>query len=223
VQEIRRGFRRSPAKPSATTGDKWHLDEVFIRLQGVQHYLWRAVDQDGVVLNILVQPRRNSNAAKRLLKRLLKGLECVPRVIVTNKLRSYGAAQRQLLPGVEHRKSRYLNIGPRTRTGQRDDGNGRCSGSNRPNKPKPSSPLTRLSMVISIHAVTNLRPIPIARSGRTLSRFGTRKRAPNAQDDRHAMATTLGVKLPGGVNVTVRCPRVCENRGVDRGLLAAWV
>ena len=90
-------------------GDKWHMDEVFIRIQGVQHYLWRAVDQEGVVLDILVQPRRDANAAKRFFKRLLKGLQYVPRVLVTDKLRSYGVAQRQLLPGVEHRHSRYLN------------------------------------------------------------------------------------------------------------------
>src|SRR5277367_5507124 len=90
-------------------GDKWHLDEVFIRIQGVQHYLWRAVDQDGVVLDILVQERRDGTAAKRFFRRLLKGLEYVPRVIVTDKLRSYGVAKRQLLPGVEHRQSRYLN------------------------------------------------------------------------------------------------------------------
>jgi len=85
------------------------MDNVFIRIQGVQHYLWRAVAQDGVVLDILVQARRDANAAKRFFKRLLKGLHYVPRVIVTDKLRSYGVAQRQLLPGVEHRQSRYLN------------------------------------------------------------------------------------------------------------------
>src|SRR4029077_17559847 len=90
-------------------GDKWHMDEVFIRLQGVQHYLWRAVDQDGVVLDILVQERRDAKAAKRFFRRLLKGLHYVPRVIVTDKLRSYGVAKRHLLPGVEHRQSRYLN------------------------------------------------------------------------------------------------------------------
>ena len=98
-------LRRRRPRP----GDRWHLDEVFIRIQGVQHYLWRAVDQDGVVLDILVQPRRNANAAKRFFNRLLKGLQYVPRVIVTDKLRSYGVAQRQLLPGIEHRQSRYLN------------------------------------------------------------------------------------------------------------------
>ena len=85
------------------------MDEVFIRIQGVQHYLWRAVDQDGVALDILVQARRDAQAAKRFFKRLLTGLQYEPRVIVTDKLRSYGVAQRQLLPGVEHRQSRYLN------------------------------------------------------------------------------------------------------------------
>jgi putative transposase len=87
-------------------GDMWHLDEVFIRIQGVQHYLWRAVDQDGVVLDILVQERRDGKAAKRFFRRLLKGLLYVPRVIVTDKLRSYGVAKCQMLPGVEHRQSR---------------------------------------------------------------------------------------------------------------------
>ena len=90
-------------------GDKWHMDEVFIRIQGVQHYLWRAVDQNGVALDILVQARRDANAAKRFFQRLLKGLQYVPRVIVTDKLRSYGVARRHLLPSVEHRQSRYLN------------------------------------------------------------------------------------------------------------------
>ena len=83
--------------------------QVFIRIQGVQHYLWRAVDQGGVVLDILVQDRRDTKAAKRLFRRLLKGLQYAPRVIITDKLRSYGVAQRQLLPDVEHRQSRYLN------------------------------------------------------------------------------------------------------------------
>src|SRR6204780_20245 len=98
-------LRRRRPRP----GDKWHMDEVFIRIRGVQHYLWRAVDQDGVVLDILVQPRRDGPAAKRFFRRLLKGLQYVPRVIVTDKLQSYGVARRQLLPKVEHRQTRYLN------------------------------------------------------------------------------------------------------------------
>jgi putative transposase len=90
-------------------GDKWFLDEVFIRIRGEQHYLWRAVDQNGTVLDILVQSRRNAKAAKRFFRKLLRGLQYVPRVIVTDKLKSYAAAKRQTLPGVEHRQSRYLN------------------------------------------------------------------------------------------------------------------
>jgi putative transposase len=95
--------RRRP-KP----GDKWFLDEVFVRIRGKLHYLWRAVDQHGNVLDVLVQSRRNTKAAKRFFRKLLEGLGCVPRVIVTDKLGSYGAAKREILPGVEHRQSRYL-------------------------------------------------------------------------------------------------------------------
>jgi len=72
-------------------------------------YLWRAVDQDGHVLDILVQSRRNAKAAKRFFRKLLKGLQYTPRVVVTDKLKSYAAAKRKILPGVEHRQSRYLN------------------------------------------------------------------------------------------------------------------
>jgi len=82
---------------------------VFIRLQGVQHYLWRAVDHHGVVLKILFQDRRDANAAKRFFRRPLQGLQYVPRVIVTDEPRSYGVAQRHLLFDVEHRQSRYIH------------------------------------------------------------------------------------------------------------------
>src|SRR5919198_17078 len=93
----------------AQPGDKWHLDEVFLTINGKRHYLWRAVDQDDNVLDILVQRRRNKQAAKKFFRRLLKGLRYVPRVIITDKLNSYGAAKREILPGVEHRQHRYLN------------------------------------------------------------------------------------------------------------------
>ena len=73
------------------------------------HYLWRAVDQHGVVLDILVQDRRNATAAKRFFKRLLAGLKYKPRKLITDGLRSYGVAQREILPEVRHRTSRYLN------------------------------------------------------------------------------------------------------------------
>jgi putative transposase len=98
-------LRRRRPRP----GDKWHLDEVFLTIKGERHYLWRAVDQDGHVLDILVQRRRDKTAAKKFFRKLLKGLTYVPRVIVTDQLGSYGAAKREILPGVKHRQHRYLN------------------------------------------------------------------------------------------------------------------
>ena len=90
-------------------GDKWHLDEVAIKIAGVQHWLWRAVDQNGLVLDVLVQRRRDKRAAKRLLRKLLKRQCRAPRVMVTDKLASYGAAKRELMLGVEHRRHKGLN------------------------------------------------------------------------------------------------------------------
>src|SRR5918998_1568164 len=85
-------------------GDKWHLDEVAVKIAGKKSWLWRAVDQDGVVLDILVQSRRDKQAAKRLLRKLLKKQMRPPRVMITDKLASYGAAKREIIPGVEHRQ-----------------------------------------------------------------------------------------------------------------------
>ena len=89
-----RAFANALKRRRPRPGDKWHLDEVFLRIGGKQHYMWRAVDQHGTVLDILVQSRRSAKAAKRFFKKLLKGLQYVPRVVVTDKLRSYGAAKR---------------------------------------------------------------------------------------------------------------------------------
>jgi putative transposase len=89
--------------------DKWHLDEVVIMICGVKHWLWRAVEQTGMVLDILVQSRRDTQAAKRLLRKLLKRQCRAPRVMVTDKLASYGAARREVMPSVEHRKHKGLN------------------------------------------------------------------------------------------------------------------
>src|SRR3954471_22095658 len=81
-------------------GDNWHLDEVVITIAGQKHWLWRAVDQDGLVLDVLVQSRRDQRAAKRLLRKLLKKQMRPPRVMVTDQLASYPAAKRELMPGV---------------------------------------------------------------------------------------------------------------------------
>ncbi len=90
-------------------GDKWHMDEVVLTIWGRKHSLWRAQDQDGNALDILVQSRRNKQAAKRFFRKLLKGLISVARVIITDKLKSYAVAKREILPGVEHRQHKRLN------------------------------------------------------------------------------------------------------------------
>src|SRR3954469_20652344 len=101
ANEIRRWLPRP--------GDKWHLDEVAITSAGEKHWLWRAVDQDGFVLDVLVQSRRDKKAAKRLLRKLLKKQRRAPRVMITDKLASYGAAKDEVMPSVEHRKHKGLN------------------------------------------------------------------------------------------------------------------
>jgi transposase-like protein len=83
-------------------GDKWYLDVVFLEINGSIHYLWRAVDQDGVVLDIMVQSRRDKRAAKKFFRKLLKRLRYVPRAIVTDKLKSYSAAKAEVMPSVAH-------------------------------------------------------------------------------------------------------------------------
>ena len=90
-------------------GDTWYLDEVFLRIGGELHYRWRAVDQHGVVIDLPVQGRRNASAAKRFFRRLLVGMKYKPKRLVTDGLRSYGVAHREVLPEVRHRVSRYLN------------------------------------------------------------------------------------------------------------------
>ncbi len=110
VEKFGRRFANEIRRRSAgKLGDKWHLDEVVISIGGKMHWLWRVVDQDGFVLDVLVQSRRNTKAAKRLMRKLLKGHERSPRVMITDKLRSYGAAKRDIMPGVEQRSHKGLN------------------------------------------------------------------------------------------------------------------
>jgi putative transposase len=101
-------------------GCDYNIEEVFLTIHGKRAYLWRTMDQDDNVLDILVQSRRNKQEAKKFFRKLLKGLTSVPRVLITDKLKSYGAAQHEKLPGVEHRQSRDLN--------------NRCGNSHRPTR-----------------------------------------------------------------------------------------
>ena len=90
-------------------GDTFYIDEVFVKINGKQHYLWRAVDQDGEVVDVYLQRKRDGAAAKRFFRRLLRSHGEEPRKIVTDKLRSYGVAHRELIPGVIHSTQQYEN------------------------------------------------------------------------------------------------------------------
>ena len=104
-QTYANGLRHKSPRP----GDRWHLDEVFLKINGRLHYLWRAVDQDGDVLDILVQSRRDKKAAKKFFRKLLKQLRYVPSLIITDKLKSYRAAKAEVMPSVEHIQQKYQN------------------------------------------------------------------------------------------------------------------
>ena len=102
-------YARSVRRKQGRLGDVWHVDELFITIRGQRHYLWRAVDQDGDVIDILVTRRRDGKAAKRFFRKMLKHQGKPPWQLVTDKLRSYPAAHREVFPSVTHRTGQYEN------------------------------------------------------------------------------------------------------------------
>ena len=102
-------YARRLRRRQGRLGDTWYLDELVVNIQGTQHYVWRAVDQDGDVIDLLVQSRRDRHAAARFFRKLLKGQGCAPRRVVTDKLRSYAAAHRTAMPSVRHSTRQYEN------------------------------------------------------------------------------------------------------------------
>ncbi len=102
-------YARQLRRRQSRLGDTWFLDEVFVKINGQRKYLWRAVDQDGDVIDILVQPRRDGRAARRVFRKLLKSQRRKPFRLVTDKLGSYRVAHREIMPLVTHDTSRYAN------------------------------------------------------------------------------------------------------------------
>ena len=102
-------YARKLRKKQGRQGDIWHVDELFVKIQGQQLYLWQAVDQDGDVLDVLVTKRRNKRAAKRFFRKVLKGQDETPWQLITDRLRSYTAAHREVFPSVKHRTGQYEN------------------------------------------------------------------------------------------------------------------
>ncbi|MFM0258439.1 IS6 family transposase [Paraburkholderia sediminicola] len=103
------GLARRIRSTALARGDKWHLDDVVVTISGRKHWLWRAVDQHGAVLDVLVQSRRDRHAARRLMRKLLRKHGRAPRVLITDKLKSYAAANRDLGINVEHRQHKGMN------------------------------------------------------------------------------------------------------------------
>ena len=102
-------YARTLRRRRGRLGDTWYLDEVFVTIQGRRQYLWRAVDQDGDLLDILVQSRRDRRAAVRFFRKVLKRQGRLPRRLITDKLRSYSAAHRTVMPSVPHSTRQYEN------------------------------------------------------------------------------------------------------------------
>ncbi len=102
-------YARKLRRRRGRLGDTWYLDELFITIRGRRHYLWRAVDQDGDLLDILVQSRRDRRAAVRFFRKVLKGQGRSPHRLITDKLRSYSAAHRLVMPSVIHSTEQYEN------------------------------------------------------------------------------------------------------------------
>lgn len=110
AEKFGRDYANTIRRRTSRLGDKWHMDEVVVMIKGERHFLWRAVDQNGFVLEVLVQNRRNTKAAKRFMRKLLSGQGCSPRVMVTDKLGSYGAANREIgVTTCDHRQHKGLN------------------------------------------------------------------------------------------------------------------
>jgi putative transposase len=108
-KEVRSRVRSPSQAQDAQPNDVWHLDEVVISITGKKRWMWRAVDQDGYVLDEIVQSRRDTKAAKRLLTRLMRKQGMAPKWIITDKLPSYGTVRRQVMPSVEHGSHKDLN------------------------------------------------------------------------------------------------------------------
>jgi putative transposase len=151
-QKFGLGYARSLKRRQGRLGDSWHLDEVFIRMNGQQHYRWRAVDQDGDVIDILVQPRRDQGSAERFFRRLLRG-QGKESFQIIDKLRSYSAALRAILGEVAHSTERLPIIESKPRISPRVNGNGKCAASNLLDMPNGSCPFTASSRTYSEWAV----------------------------------------------------------------------
>jgi putative transposase len=168
-------YAKAIRRDRSKVADKWHLDEIVLPINGKKYWLWRAVDSKGDVLDILVQSRRNKRAAIRFFRKLFKAFGEL-RVIVTDKLRRYGAALKELAPRIEHRSHKGLTIDPKGHTGRPDGEKRSWGGSNRRGKPSDFFPFMIRSKPSSARAATPFQQLPIARREPMPIGFGTTSR-----------------------------------------------
>jgi len=136
-------YARTLRRRRGQMGNMWYLDELFVNIHGQQQYLWRAVDEDGDVIDILVQSRRDRRAATRFFRKLLKRQGSAPRRLITDKLRSYAAARRTVMPSVVHSTDRYANNRAEvSHQPTRQCASARCAVSRRRRRCSGSSPST---------------------------------------------------------------------------------
>jgi IS1 family transposase len=150
------------SKPSCANGGihTWHLDEMAVLIAGRQFWLWHAVDDEGEVLDLLVQRRRDESAAVKLMHKLLKKQGFPPAMLVTDKLRSYGVARSEMGFSARHEQGCARTIAPRIRINRLDDASGRSSVPNRPDQPSASCPFTP---PFTTRSTSNAISLPAAR------------------------------------------------------------
>ena len=169
LEYARRRRRGGGGRP----GDTWYLDELFVRMQGRTQYLWRAVDEDGDVIDIRVQPRRNRRAAIRFFRKLLNTQGAIPRCLITDKRPSYQAACRTLIPSVLHSQPRMRTIASKCLINRPATASARCAASNRSRTSNASRRSTASSRISFASAGTSYEPLIIARSAPERSPNGT--------------------------------------------------
>jgi len=175
--------------------DIWHLDEFFVTIREERFYLWRTVDQDGDTLDSLLQRRRDRKAARRLLRKLLKGQGSAPNCLVTDKLGSYRAAHREVIPAILQATGHTTTIGPKSLINPQDKENARCAGSKPLAKPSDSPTLTQPFRTCFESGDIVFARATTGSSGSAPSSVGNRWRPPTEDGGAWALTRRLIVKL----------------------------
>lgn len=199
-----RELRRRSPRPTS----QWHLDEMAVLIGGKHFWLWRAVDDEGEVLDLLVQRRRDARTAAKLMRKLLKNQGFAPETLVTDRLRSCGAGRRNSAYQHDMSKACARTTEPRIRIFRFVDASGRCSGSNHPDQRNGSYPFTPSSTTRSTFSAISFPATHFASSEAKRCRIGGQRQRPELEPNLRppvrpkpssrdsAAATALRIRLP---------------------------